>query len=514
MPTERLSMRKIRDVLRLKFESGLSERVIARSLSLSNGSVNSYLQRARMAGLGWPLPEGLDDAALELSLFPPAPAVAAQARPTPDWTLVDKELRRRGVTLALLWEEYRGAHPGGFGYSWFCEHYGAFKSRLRPTMRQSHVAGEKVFVDFAGDMIDVVDPVTGEVRPMKLFVAAMGASNYIFAQARPSEQIADWSGAHVDLFAFLGGAPKFVVCDNLKAAVTNPDRYEPGLNRSYLELADHYGVAILPARPYKPRDKAKVEQSVLIAERWILARLRNRRFFRVADLNTAIAELVGDINARVMKGYNASRAELFATIDKPALKALPDDPYAFAVWKRCRVAPDYHVEVDGHWYSAPFRLIRELVDVRVADNTVEIFHKRQRVASHPRAPNRRGHTTIPDHMPSAHRRHASWTPGRLVAYAEKIGPSTAALFEAIMTDRPHPEQGFRTCLGILALTRTYDNARVDAACRRGVSIKARSVASIRSILKNGLERAFLNEGERLDREPVRHGNIRGRDYFH
>lgn len=514
MPTERLSMRKIRDVLRLKFENGLSERVIARSLSLSNGSVNSYLQRTRMAGLGWPLPEGLDDAALELLLFPPAPAVAAQARPTPDWTRVDKELRRRGVTLALLWEEYRGAHPGGFGYSWFCEHYGAFKSRLRPTMRQSHAAGEKVFVDFAGDMIDVVDPVTGEVRPMKLFVAAMGASNYIFAQARPSEQIADWIGAHVDLFAFLGGAPKFVVCDNLKAAVTNPDRYEPGLNRSYLELADHYGVAILPARPYKPRDKAKVEQSVLIAERWILARLRNRRFFRVADLNTAIAELVGDINARVMKGYNASRAELFATIDRPALKELPQEAYVFAVWKRCRVAPDYHVEVDGHWYSAPFRLIRELVDVRVADNTVEIFHKRQRVASHLRAPNRRGHTTIPDHMPSAHRRHASWTPGRLVAYAEKIGPSTAALFEAIMTDRPHPEQGFRTCLGILALTRTYDNARVDAACRRGVSIKARSVASIRSILKNGLERAFLNEGERLDREPVRHGNIRGRDYFH
>jgi transposase len=507
-------MRKIRDVLRMRFENGLSERVIARSLSLSNGSVNSYLQRARVVGLCWPLPADLDDAALELLLFPPAPAVAATARPTPDWTVVDKELRREGVTLALLWEEYRGVHPEGFGYSWFCEHYRDFKGRLRPTMRQSHAAGEKIFVDFAGDTIDIVDPVTGEVRAMKLFVAAMGASNYIFAQARPSEQIADWIGAHVDLFAFLGGAPKFVVCDNLKAAVTNPDRYEPGLNRSYLEFADHYGTAILPARPYKPRDKAKVEQSVLIAERWILARLRDRRFFSVADLNAAITDLVADINARVMKGYNASRAELFATIDKPALKELPDEPYAFAVWKRCRVAPDYHVEVDGHWYSAPFRLIRELVDVRVADKTVEIFHKGQRVASHPRAPNRRGHTTLPDHMPSAHRRHASWTPGRLVAYAEKIGPSTAALFEAIMVDRPHPEQGFRTCLGILALTRTYDNARVDAACRRGVSIKARSVASIRSILKNGLDRAFLDEEGRSDREPVRHGNIRGRDYFH
>src|SRR5208283_3595331 len=272
----------------------------------------------------------------------------------------------------------------GFGYSWFCERYRAFKSRLHPTMRQSHAAGEKVFVDFAGDTIDVVDPSTGEVRPMKLFVAAMGASSYIFAQARPSEQIADWIGAHVDLFAFLGGAPKFVVCDNLKAAVTNPDRYEPGLNRSYLEFADHYGVAILPARPYKPRDKAKVEQSVLIAERWILARLRNRRFFSAADLNAAIAERVGDINARVMKGYDASRVELFTAIDKPALKSLPNEPYAFAVWKRCRVAPDYHVEVDGHWYSTPFRLIRELVDVRVADKTIEIFHKGQRVASHPR----------------------------------------------------------------------------------------------------------------------------------
>ena len=264
MPTERLSMRKIRDVLRLKFESGLSERVIGRAMSLSNGSVNSYLQRARMAGLGWPLPDGLDDAALERLLFPPAAAPdAAGARARPEWAALDKEMRRKGVTLALLWEEYRAAHPDGFGYSWFCEQYGAFKSRLRPSMRQSHAAGEKVFVDFAGDTIDVIDPSTGEVRPMKLFVAAMGASSYIFAQARPSEQIADWIGAHVDLLAFLGGAPKFVVCDNLKAAVTNPDRYEPGLNRSYLEFADHYGVAILPARPY--RRFAKGRSMVLCA---------------------------------------------------------------------------------------------------------------------------------------------------------------------------------------------------------------------------------------------------------
>src|SRR5580704_2025384 len=289
MPTERLSMRKIRDVLRLKFESGLSERVIARSMSLSNGSVNSYLQRARMAGLGWPLPVDLDDGALELLLFPPAAtAEAARARPRPGWAAVDKEMRRKGVTLALLWEEYRAAHPDGFGYSWFCEHYDAFKSRLRPTMRQSHAAGEKVFVDFAGDTIDVVDPLTGEVQPMKLFVAAMGASNYTHVEACSSEGLGDWIRVHVNLFAFLGGAPTFVVCDNLKAAVTNPDRYDPGLNRTYVEMASHYGTAILAARPRRPKDKAKVEVAVQIAQRWILARLRNQRFFSLADLNAAI----------------------------------------------------------------------------------------------------------------------------------------------------------------------------------------------------------------------------------
>lgn len=507
-------MRKIRDVLRMRFEIGLSERQIARAVTLSSGSVNAYLQRARLAGLAWPLPAELDDESLERLLFPPPPPTreAARARPIPDWKVVAKEMQRKSVTLALLWEEYRTAHPDGFGYSWFCEAYADFKSRLRPSLRQTHGAGEKVFVDFAGDTIDIADPLTGEVRPMKLFVGAMGASNYIFAQARQSEQIADFIGAHVDMLAFFGGAPKVVVCDNLKAAVTNPDRYEPGLNRSYLEFADHYGMAILPARPYKPKDKAKVEQSVLIAERWILARLRNRRFFSLADLNAAIGELVADINARRMKGYEASRAELFAEVDRPALKPLPGEPYAFAVWKRCRVAPDYHVEIDGHWYSAPFRLIKELVDVRVADKTVEIFLKGQRVASHVRALSRRGHTTIAEHMPSSHRRHAAWTPARIVAYAEKIGPSTAALCEAIMTARPHPEQGFRSCLGILALTRVYGEARLEAACRRGVSIKARSVASIRSILQNGLDRAFLDE--RSDRDPIRHPNLRGRDYFH
>jgi transposase len=512
MPTQRLSMRRIRDVLRMKHAEQLSERLIARTLQISHGAINTYLQRARAVGLTWPLPEGLDDESLELLLFPAPPAMANDRRPTPDWASVEKELRRRGVTRALLWEEYRGAHSEGFGYTWFCTHYEAWKKRSQPSMRQTHLAGEKLFVDFAGDTIDVVDPITGEVRPAKLFVATLGASNYTYVEARESESLPDWIGAHVGLFAFLGGVPKFVVCDNLKAAVTNADRYDPGLNRTYREMAQHYGTTILPARPRRPRDKAKVEVAVQVAERWILARLRDRRFFSLAELNAVIRQLLADINGRLMRGFDASRFDLFIAIDRPALRPLPVEPYGFARWKRCRVAPDYHVEIDGHWYSVPFRLIRELVDARIADKTIEIFHRGQRIASHAKAPNRRGHTTITDHMPSSHRRYGQLTPAKLIATAEKIGPSAAALFEAIMAARPHPEQGFRTCLGILGLVKSYGNARLDAACHRGVLIKARSVASIRSILENGLDRAFLDEP--ADQQPLHHANIRGQNYFH
>ena len=512
MPTERLSMRRIRDLLRLKFENGLSSRSIAASLGISKGAVGDYLQRAQVAGLGWPIPEDLTDTALERLLFPGVRQASAPPRAEPNWAYIDQEMRRTGVTRSLLWQEYRAEHPDGFGYAWFCEHYDVWKKRLSPTMRQSHAAGEKVFVDFAGDTIDVIDPVTGAAQAMKLFVAALGASSYIYSEARPSEGLADWIGCHAGMFAFFGGVTAIIVCDNLKAAVTNPDRYDPGLNRTYQDMARHYGTTVIPARPYKPRDKAKVEQSVLLVERWVLARLRNRRFFSLTELNLAIADLVAELNARIMKAYGASRAELFATVDAPALRPLPAEPYAFAIWKRCRVAPDYHVEVSGCWYSVPYRLIRELVDVRIADRTVEAFHKGERVASHAKSAGRRGHTTIADHMPSAHRRHASWTPARITAVAEKIGPATAALTQAIMTDRPHPEQGFRTCLGILALEKTYGRARLEAACQRGDLIKARSVGSIHSILKTGLDRAFLDLEP--EPEPLRHGNIRGRSYFH
>jgi transposase len=512
MPTERLSMRRIRDLLRLTFESGLSSRQVSSSLGLSKGAVSVYLSRARAAGVSWPLPDGLTDGALERLLFPGPLKVAEALRPVPNWAYIDAELRRPHVTRALLGEEYRRGEENAYGYTWFCVAFDAWKAKVSPSMRQHHAAGEKAFVDYAGSTIDVIDPRTGEARPMKLFVAAMGASSYIFATARPSEGLADWISCHVEMLEFFGGAPAILVCDNLKAGVTKPDRYEPTINRTYQDLARHYGIAVVPARPYKPRDKPKVEQSVLLAQRWVLARLRNQRFFSAADLNRAIASHVEDLNKRVMRAYGASRSELFATIDAPALKALPSEPFAFATWSRARLGPDYHVEVDHNFYSAPFQLIKAMLDVRMADRTVEVFHKGQRVASHVRSPGRRDAVTLPEHMPSSHRRHAEWTPARILAAAERIGPAAAALLAAIMADRPHPEQGFRTCLGILRLERTYGVARLAAACERGGLIKARSVRSIHSILQNGLDLAFLDE--EVEAPPLRHANIRGNTFFH
>jgi transposase len=513
MPAERLSMRKVREVLRLKYACGASARVIAQSLGIGRTVIGEYIRRAAVIGITWPIPAELDDTALERKLFAPAGYNPSHSKPLPDWSRIHAELRRRGVTLALLWEEYRASEADGYGYSRFCDLYGEWRRGITATMRQTHAAGEKLFVDFAGDTVAVFDAVTGEARDCKIFVAVLGASNYTYAEARFSEALPEWICAHVNTFAFLGGVPKAVVCDNLKAGVTAASRYEPSVNRTYQDLATHYGTTVMPTRPRKPRDKAKVEAAVLIVERWILARLRNRRFFSLTELNAAIRILVDELNARLMRKLGASRREFFKSIDQPALLPLPAEPYQYAEWRRARVAPDYHVEVRGHFYSVPSRLIRQVVEVRSTEYTIEVFHRGVRVASHARSPVQHRHSTIPEHMPSAHRRYAFWTPARLLAAAEKIGPSTVVLCEAIMRAKPHPEQGFRSCLGILSLARGYDPARLEAACQRGISIGATSYRSIASILKNGLDKAFLAESA-PEADAIHHGNIRGRDYYH
>ena len=489
MPAERLSMRQIREVLRLRFASRLSQRAIAKSLRLSQGAVSTYLTRARATGVVWPLPDDLDDAQLEALLYPPTPAIAADQRPMPDWAWVHRELRRPDVTLALLWEEYRAGAPDGFGYSWFCDLYRAWAGRLTPTMRQTHIAGEKLFVDLAGRTGEVIDGRTGEILAVQIFVAVLGASSFTYAEATWSQKLPDWIAAHVRAFAYFGGAARQTVSDNLKAGITKACFYEPMVNRTYSDLARHYGTAIVPARPYKPRDKAKVEVGVQVVGRWILARLRHRRFFSLTELNAAIRILLDVLNDRPMRGWGMSRRALFETLDRPALGQLPPFPYEYAEWKRCRVNFDYHVEIAKHFYSVPHPLIRQEVEARITATTVEIFHRGKRVASHRRSLRPHRPTTVAEHMPSSHRRYRDWTHERIRREAASVGPDTAVLVDVILRSRPHPEQGFRSCIGILRLVKRHDAGRVDAACARALALGTRSYTSVAAILKNHRENA-------------------------
>ncbi len=509
MPRPRAAMRKIREALRLCLAEGLSPRQAGIATGLPRTTVRRYVVRAVEAGLSWPLPPDLDDRELEACLYGrAAPTPAVVTRPVPDWALVHRELRRKSVTLALLWSEYRTSCPDGFGYTWFTEQYRAFAGRLDLVLRQDHRAGEKCFVDFAGQTIPITDPLTGEVWQAQLFVAVLGASNHTYAEALPSQELPHWLGAHVRAFECWGGAPAILVPDNLRSGVTKAHRYEPILNASYAEMAAHYGTAVIPARPKKPRDKAKAEQGVLLAERWVLAALRNRTFFSLAEANRAIRERVTWLNARPFKKLAGSRASLFAEIDKPALRPLPAVPYEYATWKAAKVSIDYHVDVERHYYSVPYQLVGERVDVRASARTIEVFARGRRVASHLRSAAVGRHTTETAHMPESHRRHLEWTPGRLVAWGEQTGPATGALVTAILASRPHPEQGFRSCLGIFRLGRRHGPERLEAACGRALAAGALSYRSIDSILRAGLERAPLPEPP-----PVRatrtHANVRG-----
>ena len=505
-------MRKIRDVLRLSFGEQLSLRQVAASLQLPHTTVADHVRRAKAAGLGWPLPDGFDDDALEARLFA-TQAPRADPRPSPEWEQVHRELRRPHVTLMLLWHEYREVHPDGWGYSQFCEHYRRWQGRIDVVMRQEHKAGEKLFVDFPGRRIPIYDGRGRVALEAELFVAVLGASSYLYAEAFPSQELMYWVAAHVHTFEHLGGCPAICVCDNLRSGVTRAHRYEPDVNATYQEMAAHYGVAILPARSYKPRDKAKAESGVLLAERWIMARLRNRRLDSVAEANVAIAELVGWINDRPFKKLAGSRRSVFEAIDRPALRPLPEHRYEFATWRRAKVNIDYHIEVraDRHYYSVPYRLAGEVVEVRLAARSVEVFYRHHRVAAHLRS-HRPGFTTDPAHMPESHRRHAEWTPGRIVAWATRVGPATAKLCETVMAARPHPEQGFRSCLGIIRLGDRYGHERLEAAATRALAVRAHSYRSVESILRSGLDRQPLPAETPQPAHP-HHPNLRGPDYY-
>lgn len=506
-------MRKIRDVLRLRHGAALSHDEIARALRISKGVVAKYLRLAKAHGLGWPLPADLGDEALEALLYP-STSQRELGYAVPDYAQVHQELKRKGVTLQLLWQEYRQeALARAYRYTAFCTHYREFAGRLKRSMRQVHRAGEKLFVDFAGPTVPIIDPLTGEVSRASIFVGVLGASNYTYVCATPGQTQADWLGSIERCLRYMGGVPSLIVPDNPKALVTKADRYEPQLSKPVEEFALHYDTVILPARPRKPQDKAKVEVGVQVVERWILARLRHRQFFSLAELDAAIAKLLPDLNQRPFKKLPGNRQEAFAQLDAPHLKPLNPRSYEPAVWHKAKVNIDYHVEFDGNYYSVPHALVGQEVDVRATRRLIEVVVRNKRVASHPRCHKRGEFKTVPAHMPDAHRRHAEWTPGRFVDWGRSVGPDTGRLVYGLLERRRHPEQGYRSCLGLMRLVRQVGRERLEGACHRAIELGAYSYRSVASILDSGLDGQPLVVQQAEIPLPD-HDNVRGPAYYH
>jgi transposase len=516
MAQERLSMRKIKDILRLKFDSGLSHRQIASSCQMACSTVSDYIKRAKAAGLGWPLPEGLTEEDLDTRLFPSKrePYFHPPAKPSPDFSRIHEELRihqKVNLTLDLLWREYKEQYPGGYQYSQFCRLYDQWRQTLDLPMRQTHKAGDKVFVDY-GEGLKLIHPATGERIPTELFVAVWGLSNFTYAEATLTQSLPDWISSHVRAFDYFGCVPHVLVPDNLKSGITKACYYEPEINPTYADLASHYGVAVLPARPRHPRDKAKVEAGVLIAKRWILAALRHRTFYTLDELNKAIRELLSQLNDRMLRKMKKSRRQLFGELDRPAAKALTAEPYQLADWKKATVNIDYHIEIDKHYYSVPYQYVHQKVEARITPTTVEIFSKGTRIAAHARSFEPHKHTTVAVHMPTAHQEQGRWNPERILKWAETIGPCVVLLLKEIMAHRDHPEQGYRACLGVMRLGKAYSKERMEAAALRAIQYKAFSFRSVRSILSRGLDGQPSQPSPR--KLPKDHDNLRGPGYYH
>ena len=512
MPHERLSMRKVKDLLRMHFELGLSNRQIASSLNISPATVWDALARAKAAGLSWPLDPNQDDAWLEIKIYQTQPGAIAKV--APDCEYLHQELMKKSVTLMLLWQEYKQNHPDdGYQYTQFCERYHRYQGGLDLVLRQEYKAGERMFVDFSGDGIPITDPLTGVIWEAPLFVAVLGASSYTYAEAFPSQQSQYWISGHIHAFEFIGGVAELLIPDNTKTAVNHPCRYDPDLNRTYLEMAQHYHLAILPARSLKPRDKAKVESGVLVSQRWILAALRNHTFFSLEQANQAIAQKLQELNERKFQKLDTSRRQLFESVDRPALRSLPTVRYEFAEWSSHTVNIDYHIPVDGHFYSVPYHLCQKKVEARRTFTIVEIFFAGKRIASHPRSYLKGKTTTKTEHMPEKHRRFMEWNPERIKSWAGKAGPCTSKLADAIMGSKPHPELGYRACLGLIRLGQSFGQERLEAACQRALFIGSPSYKSVKSILKSGLDQKPYRIHNHQKSLPLEHENLRGSDYY-
>ncbi|MEK7376546.1 MAG: IS21 family transposase, partial [Candidatus Margulisiibacteriota bacterium] len=509
MAKERISMRKIKEVLRLGYEKGLSANQTALCCNLGATTVKEYFRRFKVSGLPWPLPEEITEEGLESKLFPGNPVKATERLPL-NYEYLLQEIKRPNVTLALLWEEYKQTHPDGYQYSQFCYLFRKYSKTLNYSMRQEHKAGEKNFADFCVGL-NLVDPKTGELIPTQLFVSVWGASTFTFATAVLGEDLANWIGSNVSALEFYGCCPKAIVPDNTKSAVSKACRYEPDINPTYAEFAAHYNLVIFPARPYKPKDKPKAENAVKLAQRWILAKLRNRIFHYLGDMNAAIYELLEPFNGKMMKRPGKSRKELFEILDKPNAQPLPEKRYEFAQWKKVRVNIDYHVCFDDHYYSVPYTLIHQELEIKATRNVIEVFKKGERACSHQRSYHKRKYTTKVEHMPKSHQQYLEWTPTRILERAGKYGASVKELVEGIMNSRKFPEQAYRSCLGIIRLGKIYSAERLDNACRRAISYRIYSYQGVKNILVKSLDKATSDETEKLPL--IRHENIRGGEYF-
>lgn len=507
-------MRKLKEILRLKYACGMSHRQIASSLAVSPSTVSNYANRASQLGItAWPLPACWTEPALRAAFL--QTQVTPKPMALPDWAMVHQELKAKTVTLQRLWEEYSERHPAGhYSYNHYCRLYRRWLQCQKPSMRQSHKAGEKLFVDYCGPTVPVMDAETGEVRTAQVFVAVLGASNYTYAEATWSQGLADWTMSHARCFTFLGGVPELVVPDNLKSAVTKASRYEPDLNPTYQQLAAHYNVAVVPARPHKPKDKAKAEVGVQVVERWILAALRHERFFSLRQLNQRIAELLVHLNERPFKKLPGCRRSQFEALDQPALKPLPAQPYCFTEVKTVRVHLDYHVEVARHYYSVPHALIKKQLEAHISGELVTLYHQGQPVAVHPRSHRDGGHTTDAAHMPPAHRHQHDWTPQRFERWAAEIGPHTARLISHWLNRRRHVEQSYRSCLGLLSLAKRYTPARLEAACQRAIDHGIHHLNGITAMLDKGLDQQPQPEPPADRLATLEHPNIRGNCYYH
>lgn len=513
MSAKRITMRNIREVLRLRFAAKLSLRQIRASTKISLGAIQKLVARAEELGLDWPLPEALDEQRLAQLFYPGADTTVSNRFPLPDWSTVHQELKRKGVTKLLLWEEYTQQHPNRcYSYSQFCDLYRQWSQAQKRSMRQTHKAGEKGFVDYCGQTVPIVSASTGEIREAQVFVGVLGASNYTFAEATLSQSLPDWLGSHVRMLEFFGGAPTMVIPDNLRSGVSKACRYDPDLNPSYQQWAEHYGVAIVPARPYKPKDKAKAEVGVQIVERWILARLRRQTFFSLAELNQCIRALLAELNRKPFKQLPGNRREAFAALDQPALQPLPTQPYRFVDIKPVKVNIDYHVQYQQHHYSVPHQYVGETLELQAGESLVTLYFRQRQIASHPRKPHP-GTTTDAAHMPTRHRQHQQWTPGRLKNWAKDIGPDVLVWVDRQLAARAHPEQAYRVCLGLLSLSREYPAARLNAACQIANAEGLVRLKQIKSVLRSHRD-SLPKQADLALALPQDHDNIRGPKHFH